>query len=119
MYDTWGLVAEKPKGSWRPFTKHTKTNCVAAVAERAQSLYAGLGGTVARVESLQALHAGAAGVAASLLELEAEQEHLAATLHNNLALVAAARKQVPVNMAAIEANFASLTARVERLQGMH
>ena len=92
---------------------------LAAAAERVQGLYAGLGGTVARVESLQALHAGAAGVAASLLELEAEQEHLAATLHNNLALVAAARKQVPVNMAAIEANFASLTARVERLQGMH
>jgi len=30
MYDTWGLVAEKPKGSWRPFTKHTRTNCAPA-----------------------------------------------------------------------------------------
>ena len=33
MYDTWGLVAEKPKGSWRPFTKHTRTNCAVGELE--------------------------------------------------------------------------------------
>ena len=29
MYDTWGLVAKKPKGHWRLFPKHTKSNCAA------------------------------------------------------------------------------------------
>ena len=36
MYDTWGLVAKKPKGSWRPFTKHTRTNCAAAAVGQLQ-----------------------------------------------------------------------------------
>ena len=27
MYDTWGIVAKKPKGHWRLFPKHTKSNC--------------------------------------------------------------------------------------------
>ena len=30
MYDTWGLVAKKTKGHWRPFPKHTKSNCAPA-----------------------------------------------------------------------------------------
>ena len=29
MYDTWGIVAKKPKGHWRLFPKHTKSNCAA------------------------------------------------------------------------------------------
>ena len=69
-----------------------------------------------RAESLQAVHARAAEVAARLVELEAVEEHLASHLHTNLALLRATRDKLPANMAAIEANFASLFARIENLQ---
>ena len=39
MYDTWGLVAKKPKGHWRLFPKHTKSNCAAVGLEESQVLH--------------------------------------------------------------------------------
>ena len=45
MYDAWGLVAKKPKGHWRPFPKHTKSNCGAVgAAKRAGASSGGEGG---------------------------------------------------------------------------
>jgi len=93
-----------------------KLDSLLATAERAQASYSRLGETVRRAETLQAVHAQAAGVAGRLVELEAVQEHLQSHLHTNLALLRATGEKMPANMAAIEANFASLFARIEALK---
>lgn len=68
------------------------------------------------METLQSLHAQAAEFSRNLLELETVQGQLTAQLGNNLALLNATKEKLPANMAAAEQNFASLFARIERLQ---
>jgi len=93
-----------------------KLDTLLAVAEKSEPLYNSLGETVQRVESLQSLHAQAAEFSRNLLELETVQGQLTAQLGNNLALLNATKEKLPANMAAAEQNFASLFARIERLQ---
>merc|ERR1719249_18454 len=81
-----------------------------------EPLYNSLGETVQRVETLQSLHAQAAEFSRNLLELETVQGQLTAQLGNNLALLNATKEKLPANIAAAEQNFASLFARIERLQ---
>jgi len=93
-----------------------KLDTLLAVAEKSEPLYNSLGETVQRVETLQSLHAQAAEFSRNLLELETVQGQLTAQLGNNLALLNATKEKLPANMAAAEQNFASLFARIERLQ---
>jgi len=93
-----------------------KLDALLAVAEKSEPLYNSLGETVQRVETLQSLHAQAAEFSRNLLELETVQGQLTAQLGNNLALLNATKEKLPANMAAAEQNFASLFARIERLQ---
>jgi len=93
-----------------------KLDNLLAVAERSEPLYNSLGETVQRVETLQSLHAQAAEFSRNLLELETVQGQLTAQLGNNLALLNATKEKLPANIAAAEQNFASLFARIERLQ---
>merc|ERR1712203_594919 len=93
-----------------------KLDTLLAVAEKSEPLYNSLGETVQRVETLQSLHAQAAELSRNLLELETVQGQLAAQLGNNLALLNATKDKLPANMTAAEQNFASLFARIERLQ---
>jgi len=93
-----------------------KLDTMLAVAEKSEPLYNSLADTVQRVETLQSLHAQAAEFSRNLLELETVQGQLAAQLGNNLSLLNATKEKLPANMAAAEQNFASLFARIERLQ---
>jgi len=93
-----------------------KLDTLLAVAEKSEPLYNSLGETVQRVETLQSLHAQAAEFSRNLLELETVQGQLTAQLGNNLALLNATKEKLPANIAAAEQNFASLFARIERLQ---
>ena len=76
-------------------------------------LLAVLGETVHRVETL---HTEAADFSRQLVELETVQGQLSAQLGNNLALLKSTKEKFPANLEAIQQNFTSLFARLDRLQ---
>jgi len=87
-----------------------------SVVERSQPMYTTLPTVIQRLETLQSLHEKAADMSRGLVELETVQQQLAVQLGNNQGLLKTTQKRFSGNIETINANFASLVERVERLK---
>merc|ERR1711864_45043 len=87
-----------------------------SVVEGSQPMYTTLPTVIQRLETLQSLHEKAADMSRGLVELETVQQQLAVQLGNNQGLLKTTQKRFSGNIETINANFASLVERVERLK---
>lgn len=94
----------------------SKLEGLLSVVERSQPMYTTLPTVIQRLETLQSLHEKAADMSRGLVELETVQQQLALQLGNNQGLLKTTQKRFSGNIETINANFASLVERVERLK---
>jgi len=94
----------------------SKLEGLLSVAERSQPMYTALPTVIQRLETLQSLHQQAADMSRGLVELETVQQQLAVQLGNNQGLLKTTQKRFSANLETINANFASLVERVEKLK---
>jgi len=86
------------------------------VATKSSAMYATLPEVIDRLEALQTIHCRAAEFTRSLTELESVQRQMVVELGNDSALLKETQEKFKENLGNIEANFASLDARLEALK---
>merc|ERR1719483_1138023 len=93
-----------------------KLDSLVKVVERSQPMYANLPTVIQRLETLQSLHQQAADLSRGLVELETVQQQLSVQLGNNQSLLSTTSKRFSANLETINANFTSLTKRIDLLK---
>jgi len=94
----------------------TKLDELYDVTSKSRGMYEALPEVIDRLEALQTIHSKAAEFTRSLTELESVQRQLVVELGNDNALLKETQEKFKENRENIDANFASLEARLEKLK---
>jgi len=94
----------------------TKLDELDDITSKSRGMYEALPEVIDRLEALQTIHSKAAEFTRSLTELETVQSQMVVELGNDNALLKETQEKFKKNIQNIEANFASLEGRLEKLK---